>query len=86
MFENVFEVISDHMIHDSSLEDFPEVKKYNITKVRCQYKDFFNFTVGVKLLLSWLQEGFSWTGNTAGGEGYENCGFVLGFNPLPVVS
>ena len=36
MFENVFEVISDHMIHDSSLEDFSQVKKHNITKVRCQ--------------------------------------------------
>ena len=36
MFENAFELISNHMIHDSSLEDFPKVKKYNITKVRCQ--------------------------------------------------
>ena len=36
MFENVFEVISDHMIHRVSLEDFPKAKKYNITKVRCQ--------------------------------------------------
>ena len=36
MFENVFEVICDHMIHGSNLEDFPGAKKYNITKVRCQ--------------------------------------------------
>ena len=39
MFENAFEVISNHMIHRISLEDFPNAKKYNITKVRCQEKD-----------------------------------------------
>ena len=39
MFESVFEVISNHMIHRISLEDFPKTKKYNITKVRCQERN-----------------------------------------------
>ena len=36
MFENVFEVICDHIIHARNLGDFPKAKKHNITKVRCQ--------------------------------------------------
>ena len=32
VFENVFEVISDHIMNESNLEDFPKAKKYNITK------------------------------------------------------
>ena len=39
IFENVFEVICDHMIHGSNLKDFPKAKKY-ITKVRCQVTHF----------------------------------------------
>ena len=38
VFENVFEVISDHIMNESNLEDFPKAKKYNITKVHCQAK------------------------------------------------
>ena len=36
VYENVFEVISDHIMNESNLEDFPKAKKYNITKVYCQ--------------------------------------------------
>ena len=40
MFENVFEVICDHIIHARNLGDFPKAKKHNITKVRCQVHTF----------------------------------------------
>ena len=40
VFENVFEVISDHIMNESNLEDFPKAKKYNITKVYCQDNKF----------------------------------------------
>ena len=41
MFENVFEVICDHIIHARKLADFPKAKKHNITKVRCQAQKCF---------------------------------------------